>query len=130
VKIELLETATLREKMRNGEISLFRGSWIADYPNEESFLTFFYGKNPVPPNYTRFSNQAYDLGYEKLIQHQSDTSNFGLCQAMDRILIDECPVVFLFYDKTAWFSQSNITGLRPNALNLLKLDSVYKGENK
>ncbi|MFN8281121.1 MAG: ABC transporter substrate-binding protein [Saprospiraceae bacterium] len=130
VKIELLETATLREKMRNGEISLFRGSWIADYPNEESFLTFFYGKNPVPPNYTRFSNQAYDLGYEKLIQHQTDTSNFDLCQSMDRILIDECPVVFLFYDQTAWFSQSNITGLRPNALNLLKLDSVDKVEDK
>jgi peptide/nickel transport system substrate-binding protein len=43
---------------------------------------------------------------------------------MDRIIIEEAPVIFLFYDQVAWFSQQNIQNLEGNALNLLKLETV------
>ena len=62
-----METATLREKMRNGSLSFFRASWVADYPDEESFMTVFYSKNPAPPNYTRFKNESFDRLYDRAI---------------------------------------------------------------
>jgi peptide/nickel transport system substrate-binding protein len=43
---------------------------------------------------------------------------------MDRILIDEAPVIFLFYDETALFARKNIQGLSANAINLLSLKRV------
>lgn len=43
---------------------------------------------------------------------------------MDKILIDEAPVIFLFYDQTAWFVQNHIKNLNPNPINLLKLNGV------
>ena len=45
---------------------------------------------------------------------------------MDSIIVDEAPVIFLFYDQTARFAQKDIQGLSRNALNLLKLTRVRK----
>jgi peptide/nickel transport system substrate-binding protein len=119
-----LETATLREKMRNGSLSFFRASWVADYPDEESFMTVFYSKNPAPPNYTRFKNESFDRLYDKAIVEMDMDKRKKLFQDMDRIIIEEAPVIFLFYDQVAWFSQQNIQNLIGNPLNLLKLESV------
>ncbi|NOT36500.1 MAG: ABC transporter substrate-binding protein [Saprospiraceae bacterium] len=126
VKIELLETATLREKMRAAELPIFRASWIADYPDEESFLTVFYGPNSSPPNYTRFQNQQFDLFYEDAMKETDPELRKDLYQKMNKIIIDEAPVVFLLYDEVALFSQNNIHGIIPNAINLLKLEDVKK----
>ncbi len=126
VRIELMETATLREKMRSGELAMFRASWIADYPDEESFLTVFYGPNPSPPNYTRFSNNFFDQLYTQAIDETNYVVRKKWYQKMDSILIEECPVIFLFYDQISLFSQKNINGIKPNSLNLLRLEEVDK----
>jgi peptide/nickel transport system substrate-binding protein len=124
VGIELLETALVRERMRNGQAPFFRASWIADYPDAESFLTCFYSKNPTPPNYTHFSNERFDELYEACLRETDEETRYSLYHQMDRILIDEAPVIFLFYDETALFARKNIQGLSANAINLLSLKRV------
>ncbi len=126
VQIELMETATLREKMRSGTLSMFRGSWIADYPEEESFLTVFYGENPAPPNYTRFNNEQFNRLYNQAIGQSNMIFRQTLYKEMNQILIDEAPVIFLMYDQFALFVQNNIEGIKPNPLNLLRLENVNK----
>lgn len=124
VQIELEESATLRQKMSKGQASFFRASWIADYPDAESFLTVFYGKNPAPPNYTQFKNATFDSLYEQALTENDDARRYELYQKMDAILIEEAPVVFLFYDETAWFVKKGITGLSKNAINLLSVKKL------
>jgi oligopeptide transport system substrate-binding protein len=126
VRIELTETALLRERMRNGQAPFFRASWIADYPDAESFLTCFYSKNGVPPNYTGFRHAGFDALYEASLREIDPEKRYALYRDMDRILIDEAPVVFLFYDETAQFSSPRFTGLPRNALSLLSLKRVRK----
>lgn len=125
-KIEMLETALLRERMRNGQAPFFRASWIADYPDAESFLTCFYGKNPAPPNYTGFKNAEFDRLYEAALQETDTDKRYALYRSMEKILIEEAPVVFLFYDETAQFASNGIQGLSRNAINLLSLKKVRK----
>ncbi len=124
VRIEMTETALLRERMRNGQAPFFRGSWIADYPDAESFFTCFYSKNTAPPNYTRFSNAPFDEWYEQSLLETDETRRLELYQKMDAILIEEAPVVFLFYDETAQFAQKKVKVLPRNAINLLSLKKV------
>ena len=126
VKIELMESATLRKQMSEGKAPFFRASWIADYPDAESFYTMFYSKNPAPPNYTRFKNQEFDRLYELALLENDDQKRYEFYQEMDAILIEEAPVIFLFYDETALFAQKNISGLSKNAINLLSLKKVKK----
>ncbi|MCC7466966.1 MAG: ABC transporter substrate-binding protein [Saprospiraceae bacterium] len=128
VSIEIQETALLRERMRNGQAPFFRASWIADYPDAESFLTCFYGKNGAPPNYTSFRNADFDQLYEASLIETDQGKRFMLYQQMDRLLIEEAPVVFLFYDETAQFFSKKITGVSGNAMNLLSLKRVKKSD--
>ena len=120
VTIEVLESAILRDGMRKGSIPFFRASWIADYPDAESFLCMYYSQNPAPPNYTRFSNPSFDDLYEQSIKEADVAKRYKLYHAMDRILVDEAPVIFLFYDEASRFHSPKLSGVSQNGLNLLK----------
>jgi len=124
VKVEISQPAILREWMSQSKVNLFRGSWLADYPDAENYFAVFYSKNGSPPNYTRFSNTGFDRLYEKALAENDDVKRFELYHEMDRIIIDEAPIVPLYYDEVLRFSQKNIDGLAPNALNLLDLRRV------
>ena len=126
VSIELMQSATLREMMRKGQASFFRASWIADYPDAENFLGVFYGKNEAPPNYTRFQNAEFDSLYEKALAENDDAKRYAIYQQMDRLLVEEAPVVFLFYDETARFSSKLVGGYTNNAINLLTVKHLSK----
>ena len=126
VQIDLLESAALRQKMTQGTADFFRASWIADYPDAENYMTLFYSKNPAPPNYTRFKSAIFDVLYEKALNENDDAKRFALYQQMENIIVEEAPVVFLYYDETAWFVKKGITGLSKNAINLLSLKKVKK----
>jgi peptide/nickel transport system substrate-binding protein len=125
-KIEVLESSILRDGMRKSSVPFFRASWIADYPDAESFLCMFYSKYPAPPNYTNYSNSEYDMLYEKAIKTEDIAERYELYHQMDNILIEDAPVIFLFYDETALFFQKNISGVSGNAVNLLMVDDIKK----
>ncbi len=125
-KVEVMETATLREMMTKGTAPTFRASWIADYPDAESFYAVFYGKNPAPPNYTRFQNAEFDAIYETALTENDDAQRYELYHQLDKITIDEAPVIFLFYDESSRFARANISGMSYNSMNLLPLTRVKK----
>ena len=124
VSIEMTETALLRERMRNGQAPFFRASWIADYPDAESFLTCFYSKNAAPPNYTQFKHPEFDQLYEACLRETDPVQRYFFYRNMEKILIEEAPVIFLFYDETAQFASRRVSGLSRNAINLLSLKKV------
>jgi len=126
ISLEVMESGMLRQSMRSAELPLFRASWIADYPDGESFLCMFYSKYPAPPNYTRYKNPAFDQLYEKAIVTTDAAEKISIYQQMDRLLVEDAPVIFLFYDETALFSSTSIKGVSSNAVNLLKVDSLTK----
>ncbi len=126
VQVDILESATLREMMSKGQADFFRASWIADYPDPETFVTMFYGEHPAPPNYTRFKNSELDELYKAALLENNDSLRIDMYQQMDRILIEEAPVVFLFYDETAVFAKRSIKGLSKNAVNLLSVKKIEK----
>ena len=124
VKVEISQPGILREWMSQSKVNLFRGSWLADYPDAENYFAFFYSKNGSPPNYTRFNNSQFDSLYEKALAENDDVKRYSLYHQMEQIIIEEAPVVPLYYDEVLRFSQKNIEGLQPNALNLLDLKRV------
>ncbi len=124
VDVEIMQPSLLRDQMLKGKATFFRGSWIADYPDAESFLSVFYGEVPAPPNYTRFKNAEFDSLYTLSLKETDQTKRFALYQAMDRIVIEEAPIVPLYYDEVLRFVRKGVTGLEPNAMNLLDLKRV------
>lgn len=126
IKIELAQSSILREWMSQGKTDFFRASWIADYPDAENYLSLFYSKNGAPPNYTRFSNNTFDVLYEKSLVENNDSLRFSYYHKMDSIVLNEAPIVPLFYDEVMRFTQKGIENISPNAFNLLDLKKVRK----
>lgn len=128
VSINLMPPSTLRQMRSNGDLEMFRASWIADYPDAENFMSLFYSPNKSPngPNYTFFENKSYDALYKKAAATQKDSIRLLLYQEMDALIIKHAPVVPLYYDEVIRFLPKNIKGLPLNALNLLELKRVQK----
>ena len=124
VEIQVMESATLRNAMRNGDVGLFRASWIADYPDGENFLSMFFGQNPAPPNYTRYQNARYDSLYLEALKESDIDMKLERYQELDRIIVNDAPVIFLFYDEVALFANSRVDGLSLNGLNLLQVENI------
>lgn len=121
VQVEVVQKSFLLEQTAKSQAIFFRGSWIADYPDAENYLSCFYSRNPSPPNYTRYKNPAFDLLYEQALVATSDSARYLLYQQMDQLLMNDAPVVPLWYDEVFRLVQPHVKGFSPNALNLLEL---------
>lgn len=129
VQVEVIQKSLLLTMTASSTAAFYRGSWIADYPDAENYLSVFYSKNPAPPNYTRYNNPEFDRLFEKAIQEDTDSVRYRLYQEADQVMMQDAPVVPLWYDKVVHLVQPGISGFRPNALNLLELRRVKIGEN-
>lgn len=129
VQVEVVQKSLLLDMTSNSRAAFFRGSWIADYPDAENYLSVFYSKNPAPPNYTRYANNEFDRVFEKAIRETDDSIRYTLYQLADRIMINDAPVIPLWYDKVVRLVQPKISGFKANALNLLELRSVSFSAN-
>jgi oligopeptide transport system substrate-binding protein len=128
IKIDINQAGQHLAMVSQLKLPFFRGSWIADYPDAENYLSLFYSKNFTPsgPNYTHFKNTAFDSLYEKSLTITNDSIRFNLYQQMDSLVMEEAPVVVLYYDQSMRLIQNNIEGLSTNPMNSLVLKRVKK----
>lgn len=129
LKIDVSPPATLKENIAQSRIPFFRGSWIADYPDAENYLSLFYSGNFTPqgPNYTLYNNPAFDRLFLEASSITHDSLRFEAYTRLDSIIMQDAPVVVLFYDRVLRFTRSGISGLGSNPMNLLVLKHVKKG---
>jgi peptide/nickel transport system substrate-binding protein len=128
VEINVMPPSTIRQKRSAGQLDNFRASWIADYPDAINYLSLFYSKNfsPNGPNYTHFKNKSYDKLYEKALGTTIDSLRYELYAKMDSLIVDEAPIIPLYYDEVVRFRSNSVKGLGINPLNLLDLSRVRK----
>ena len=128
IKLDVQQAAQQRQMMRNYQLPFFRGSWIADYPDAENYLSLFYSKNlqPKGSNYTHYENPVFDQIFEKSQQVTDDKERNEYYTKMDSLLMEDAPVVVLFYDQIIRFTQKSISGLEIPATNMLQLKRVKK----
>ena len=126
-EIDIVPGPSFRQQMASGKLPVFRGSWIADYPDPENYMALFYSANESPngPNYTRFSNPSFDKLYQKSFTATGE-ERVKIFQQMDNILAEEVPAIPLYFDAAVRFAKKEIKNFRPNPMNYLYLTRVYK----
>ncbi|MBC8319513.1 MAG: ABC transporter substrate-binding protein [Bacteroidetes bacterium] len=128
INIEVSPAATVREMKAHSKLNFFRASWIADYPDEENYLSMFYTKNFTPngPNYTHLSNPIIDSLYLSSFNITDVNTRIRHYRTIDSLIMEEAPVAVLYYDKVIRFIQKDITGMTINPINMLNLEKVKK----
>lgn len=128
VQISVEKTPVLRQAVNRCEYTLFKKSWVADYADEENFMSLFYSKNFTPQgvNFFHFKNAEFDRAYEQVQKENDPAKKTELYQQMDRLIVEEAPVIPLYYDEVVRLVNHRIKGFNTNPMNLLSLKSVTK----
>lgn len=128
VQIEINQASTHRDLANKGQLPFFRASWIGDYMDIENYMSVFLSYNTAPagPNKSRFKSREYDNLYHNALVEQDQETRDDIYMEMDQLLIDEAPIVVLYYDELLRLTHNNIHGLNANPMNMLFLESVKK----
>lgn len=125
-RVDVVQKSVLLDQMSSGNVLFFRGSWIADYPEPINYFSVLYGKNPSPPNYTRFKDDYYDFLYESAQTELNHSKRDSFYNLMETIIHQEVPLIPLWYDQVLHFYQNDLINMKPNPLNMLELKKVSK----
>jgi oligopeptide transport system substrate-binding protein len=131
IKVDVQKASVLNQAVANSKVNFFRKSWVADYPDGENFLALFYSKNwsPAGFNYTHYVNPEYDLIFEEAQTELNTARRYKYYQKMDQILMNDAPIVPLYYDQVVRLVHNNISGLTSNPMNMLSVKRVKKHNN-
>ncbi len=132
ININTVPFAEHIEQIASNKTDLFKYSWIADYPDPESFLTLFYGKHlPKNPseksfiNMFRYHNERFDSLFAASYKEPNKTKRFELLSKAEQIVLDDAPFMPIFYDENFRLEQANVANFPENALNYMDLSDVY-----
>ncbi|MBI3258230.1 MAG: ABC transporter substrate-binding protein [Ignavibacteriae bacterium] len=117
------------DMVRNSKLALWRTSWIGDYPDPENFLALFYSGNTSPkgPNTTHINRRDLDSLYGAALSPRlAPSQRYTLYNQMERIILDDAPWIFLYYNINQRLARPSVIGLRPEGIDRLILESVDK----
>lgn len=114
-----------------GKADIFREGWVADYPSPESFLSVFFGE-PVTsdtshlafPNTMKYKNPEFDKYYKlgrDAVNRDSSSKYFLIAE---QILINDAPLIPLWYDSNCRLINYRVKNFHTNALRYYDFTQV------
>ncbi|MEN9334369.1 MAG: hypothetical protein RLY35_1549 [Bacteroidota bacterium] len=128
IQIQVLQSATFKEAVANGKVSMFRKNWLADYPDAENFLQIFTRSlwSPDGANYTHYYNSSFEKMYATTTAINDPDQRQGDFIQMEKMVLQDYPVVPLYYDQVVHFVNKRIKNWRINGVNQIDLTKVKK----
>lgn len=135
VNIDFEVVSSLKQKLEDekfGRSEIFRASWIADFPSPENFLWMFYGASvpnditlPSWPNTSRYKNEAFDKLFEAGKSSKTTEESYANFMKAEQLLMDEAPVIMLWYGENYRLKKSNVHNLYSNPMRYRDYSLVY-----
>ncbi len=134
IKIDIAVT-TFPEHIENvasGKADFFRFAWVADYPDPETFLALFYGKN-VPKsseekayiNNFRYINLKFDSLLEASRKVADSKERMKLLSMAEKEVLLDPPFIPIFYDENFILEQNNVRNIPSNPMNYWDFSKAY-----
>jgi len=117
-----------------GRFDMIRSGWVADYPSPSDFLMLFYSGNIADSNQssyynvTHYQNPEFDKLFDLGRRSANKKESFKYYAKAEQMMIDESPIIVLWYEQNYSLSRWAIKDLYPNPMNRLDLSNVYIDE--
>ena len=120
------------ETYETGKSLFWRTSWVADYPDPESFLTVLYGKH-VPANIyersyvnsVRYQNPTFDSLFQLALRESDPIKRLKLYAAADQVQVNDAAIMPIYYHENYRLIQQWVKSFDANPLEYRDLTSVY-----
>ncbi len=133
-----MKLCTIQERnaaINSGKAKLWRGGWIADYPDAENFLCLFYGKNisdneSSVVNDFKFRNAEFDQYFEQALKELNKTKRDQLLAKCDQITVDHAAVMPILTDDFIVMVNIRVKDFKTNAIQELDFSTIYIKEQR
>jgi len=115
VVLNNMEQATLFAKRRALDYTVMRGEWVADFADPKSFLDVFRGGSSN--NHTGWANLAYDTLLLAADRAADPAARNTAMQQAEAILLDEMPIIPVYYFTTVRLVHPAVRGWHPLPLD-------------
>ena len=135
LKIKLCTIQERSAAIISGEAKLWRGGWIADYPDAENFLCLFYGKN-ISDNESsvindfKFRNTTFDQYFEQALKELNKNKRDELLVKCDQITVDHAAVLPILTDDFIVMVNVRVKDFKTNGIQQLDFSSIYIKEQR
>jgi oligopeptide transport system substrate-binding protein len=115
VRIEQVEWKVFLDMMKEGKYQAARAGWYGDYVDPNTFLDLFVtgGGN----NQTGWSNKQYDALIERAAAETDPEARKNTFAKAETILMDEMPIIPLYFYTTMTLARPGLEGVEPNLMN-------------
>ncbi len=124
VTLRAEEFKVLLQDIERGEGTVFRASWLGDYDDAYGFLRVLRSGSGV--NVPHYSNPAYD----ELLRRAADEGNAerrrALLQDAEALMLDDQPLLPLFFYVSKHLVAANVRGWQDNAMNVVYSKNLAK----
>ncbi len=118
------------QKLNEGQLQLFRLSWVGDYPDAENFLQLFYGPNAGKSNRVFFKDENFDKIFEEIISIPDSPERTKKYSEMARYLTEQCPWIFESSPVTYQLSHGWVENFIPHNFANARWKYLSINENK
>lgn len=128
VELEQVEFKVLLDRSNRGNFYVRRAGWFGDYADPTTWLDMFREKDSN--NESAYENPAYDELLEQASVELDRDKRFDLLAEAEGILMQDAPVVPLYYYINVMIFDEDKVDLRPNAWNNFRLELVPMPRNE
>lgn len=115
MEIRSSEWASYKMAQQKGEYDIVYGSWSGDFPDASTFLELWRGDNGN--NNTGWSDPRYESAMEKARTTPSEEERVACFAKAERVLLEEAPIIPLFWSKRAYMLHPDVKGWGPLQLD-------------
>jgi peptide/nickel transport system substrate-binding protein len=134
ITIQLCSITERDQAIKQGKAKLWRGGWIADYPDPENFLNLFYGKNilanTVISNPFKYKSADFDTNFEAAMKEKEESKRSELFVKCDQQVVDDAPILLLYHQDFMTMINSRIRNFDSNPTEIIDFSKIYIREKK
>jgi len=105
------------------DFDIARAAWIGDYADPNTFLSLMTGDNGN--NHSNWGDPDFDALIAQAAAEQNPEARFALFQKAEAILIDEMPVLPIYFYVRSTLIDASVRGWHPNILDYHPYQDVW-----
>lgn len=122
VELEQIEFKVLLERATKGNYYTRRAGWFGDYADPTTWLDMY--RIGDSNNDCEYNNPAYDELLKQAARELDKQKRFDLLAEAEAMLLQDAPIVPIFYYTTVTIYDDQVVDLKQNAWNNLRLELV------
>ena len=134
VTLNLCSIEDRDKAIQSGEAKMWRGGWIADYPDPENFLNLFFSENisntSVISNPFKYSSKVFDANFTKAMRERNPNTRRNLFVKCDQQIIDDAVVMPLFHQDFMTMVNFRIKNFVTNPTEIIDFSRMFIREPK